>query len=176
MNHFISPSNGIKIAGLPSVSAPMKLGRDVLSFILFILLILIGMILFLIMLDNFRFVQTMEGFLLGIGYLICFIIVLYCNIEKQYTHFYRRSKMDSPNVFYIDFMNKRGVEIDNEFLPFAYDCITSCKIDGDFLILKYEGENSRWKHSLRILKFKIEPEYLSYKRELLDFLNSWNKL
>jgi hypothetical protein len=175
MNHFISPSNGIKIAGLPSVSAPMKLGRDVLSFILFILLILILGVVFLGMIE-FCVIKTMEKFLLGIGYLICFIIVLYCNIEKQYTHFYRRSKMDSPNVFYIDFMNKRGVEIDNEFLPFAYDCITSFKIDGDFLILKYEGENSRWKHSLRILKFKIEPEYLSYKRELLDFLNSWNKL
>jgi uncharacterized membrane protein len=175
MNHFISPSNGIKIAGLPSVSAPMKLGRDVLSFILLILLILILGVVFLGMIE-FCVIKTMEKFLLGIGYLICFIIVLYCNIEKQYTHFYRRSKMDSPNVFYIDFMNKRGVEIDNEFLPFAYDCITSFKIDGDFLILKYEGENSRWKHSLRILKFKIEPEYLSYKRELLDFLNSWNKL
>ncbi len=175
MNHFISPSNGIKIAGLPSVSAPMKIGRDVLSFILLILLILIlGVVLFGMI--EFCVIKTMEKFLLGIGYLICFIIVLYCNIEKQYTHFYRRSKMDSPNVFYIDFMNKRGVEIDNEFLPFAYDCITSFKIDGDFLILKYEGENSRWKHSLRILKFKIEPEYLSYKRELLDFLNSWNKL
>ncbi len=175
MNHFISPSNGIKIAGLPSVSAPMKIGRDVLSFILLILLILIlGVVLFGMI--EFCVIKTMEKFLLGIGYLICFIIVLYCNIEKQYTHFYRRSKMDSPNVFYIDFMNKRGVEIDNEFLPFAYDCITSFKIDGDFLILKYEGENSRWKDSLRILKFKIEPEYLSYKRELLDFLNSWNKL
>ena len=56
--------------------------------------------------------------------------------------------MDSPNVFYIDFMNKRGVEIDNEFLPFAYDCITSFKIDGDDrIIIKTTN------HEVQVMKF-----------------------
>jgi hypothetical protein len=86
------------------------------------------------------------------------------------------------------YLQNNGIEIRNVFIPFKHpyssqsafvfgqNGVTGFKLDSDILYITTESKN----HLLKIygklneneIPFKIEPEYLEYKQELLDYLNS----
>jgi hypothetical protein len=79
------------------------------------------------------------------------------------------------------FLVNNGVEINEHFIPFKdtnsnnYDGIVSFKLDGDYLMLKTEGENfiwAYWELNENQMKFKIESKYAFCKDELLSYLNN----
>ncbi len=79
------------------------------------------------------------------------------------------------------FLVNNGVEINEHFIPFKdtnsynYDGIVSFKLDGDYLMLKTEGENfilAYWELDENKMKFKIESKYAFCKDELLSYLNN----
>lgn len=85
------------------------------------------------------------------------------------------------------YLVKNGVEINDDFIPFANNNMFSpefnpsgivlFKLDGAFLSLKTESNQTPYLRfrdmiSENEMKFKIEPNYLDHKNELLSHLNS----
>jgi len=83
------------------------------------------------------------------------------------------------------FLVDNGVEINENFIPFkdpnfssnnfSLDGIVSFKLDGDYLLIKTEGDPYIlfcYELNENQIKFKIEPKYLFYKEELLLYLNN----
>ena len=79
------------------------------------------------------------------------------------------------------FLVNNGVEINELFIPFKdtnnynYDGIVSFKLDGDYLMIKTEGENyilAYYELNENQMKFKIESKYAFCKDELLYYLNN----
>jgi hypothetical protein len=94
----------------------------------------------------------------------------------------------SFSLFFVKNEVNFGLEINNYFIPFLdntnYSGIYNFKINSEFLMFQthrsdYPENFYSSKYFVRInwledekLKFKLEPEYLPYKRELLTYLNT----
>lgn len=79
------------------------------------------------------------------------------------------------------FLVNNGVEINEHFIPFKdknsykFNGIVSFKLDGDYLMIKTEGENfilAYYELNENQMKFKIESKYAFCKDELLYYLNN----
>ena len=86
------------------------------------------------------------------------------------------------------YLQNDGVEIRNVLIPFKHpyssqsafvfgqNGVTGFKLDNDTLYIKTESKNPYLKIYGKLneneIPFKIEPEYLEYTQELLDYLNS----